>query len=74
MPGLLLTAAVGGAALAVWAMWRGGGVHRKGHGPNARAGERTIESRLREIDGLRERALISDAEQQEARRRVLSQV
>jgi hypothetical protein len=67
MSGLLLMAAVGGAALAVWAM-------RRGHGPNVPAGERTIESRLREIDDLRERALISDAEQQEARRRVLSQV
>jgi hypothetical protein len=46
------------------------------HRPNspAVAGGRTIESRLREIEGLWEGDLVSEAERNEARARVLHEI
>lgn len=64
-PGLLLAAVMGGSVLTVLAMRRRFAKAAHGHA--------TREDRLRELNGLREQALITDAEQAEARVRILGE-
>ncbi|MEJ6582238.1 MAG: hypothetical protein QNL68_20840 [Akkermansiaceae bacterium] len=68
-PGLLLAAAMGGSILTVLAMRR-----RFVKAAPGSDGQRTPEDRIREVDGLRELALITDAEQAEARLRILNEI
>ena len=69
LPGFLLVGAIGGSLLTVVVMRR---IHarriRTSNGP------RTLEDRLREIDHLRGRCLITDTEQAEARARILNKI
>ncbi|MFT6864171.1 MAG: hypothetical protein ACJAVK_002734 [Akkermansiaceae bacterium] len=67
-PGFLLGAAVGGSLLAAMAI-------RKRYRKAALRSEqpRTLENRLREIDDLRDRSLITAAEQAKARARILNE-
>jgi hypothetical protein len=71
MSGLLLMAALGGSVVAVLVMRRRAGTIRQLQTGPAMARERTIESRLKEIESLHEQSLISDAEHDEMRKRVL---
>ncbi len=67
--GLLLAVAIGGSALALLAMRR----RSVGTVP-AIEGQPSTEARLREVEGLREQGLISDAERDEARIRILNEI
>lgn len=68
-PGLLLAAAVGGSILTVLAMQK-----RFAKAAPRSDGQRTTEDRIREVDGLREQALITEAEQAESRLRILNEI
>ncbi len=74
MPGWLLVAAAGGTTLAIIALLSS---RRRGKGRadmQATLPEKTVESRLREVKCLAEQSLISQAEHEQLRNRILNEI